>query len=297
MSNDAKEVGRGSFGGFSFAKPRAEEPTNEGDGAIEVLKKQRDERLRKLKMVFASKMRQRFSSGALVGPDILEDISCCIGYSKAIDKPLDDALNKEEIITEVKECPVPVQDPPTVSAIAAPVPFSFGAAVAPMVSATAAPVPFSFGAAITTQPSHVPASASAPIDVDNDDAVPSEPPVKVEPISDPDWNTVHQVSKVKVFVDNDGKWKSIASGPLRVEKHTTKAKNNRIVIRDGNTGKVLLNCSIPSGGTITPQVAKNKYFVTFFSRRVDDTESKMFMMQTQATHHEALLKILTELSK
>ena len=183
---------------------------------------------------------------------------------------------------------------------AAPVPFSFRAAIGPMVSATAAPVPFSFGAVISTQPSHVPASASAPIDVDNDDAIPSEPPVEVGSISDPDWNTVHQVSNVKAFVNNVGKWATIAAGPLRVEKHTTKAKNNRIVIREGNTGKVLLSCSIPSGGAITPRVEGNKYYVTFFSRRVDDTESKIFMIQTPSSDHEAheaLLKILTELSK
>ena len=72
----------------------------------------------------------------------------------------------------------------------------------------------------------------------------SELTTKGEPISDPDWKTVCQVSKVKVFVDHDGKLESIASGPRHI------GRRNRIVIQ-GTMGKVLLYCSIPNGGTIT----------------------------------------------
>ena len=147
-----------------------------------------------------------------------------------------------------------------------------------------------------TEPSHVPISTSAPT-VDDDDAIPSEPAVKAEPSTDPDWTTVHQVNKVKAFVSNDEKWKSIATGGLRVEKHNTKAKSNRIVVRNETTGKVILNCSIPSGGYVAPQIAKEKYFVTFYSRRLQDEVDKRFMIQTNSTQHAALLEILRELSK
>lgn len=278
ISNDTKDVNRTTFAGFSFATPATPStagPTDKGEGTVDALRKQRDEKLKKLKKTFASKMRQRFASGGFGG--VLEDLNCYMGYRKAIIKPLKVALAKEEI-TEQKPLANQIEH-------------------RPVISAPTSQAAFSFGAVATSEPRQVQNSSSLPTVVDDDDAVPSEPTVEVEAISDPDWTSVLHLSKVKVFVRDDTKWKAIASGPLRVEKHNTKSKTNRIVIRDANTGNVLLNCSIPSGGKITPQVAKNKYYITFLSRRADDSDSKMFMMQTHGSDHEALLQILTEMSK
>jgi hypothetical protein len=278
VSNDTKDANRSTFAGFSFATPATpstDKPKDKDEGTVGALRKQRDERRNRLKKAFASKMRQRFASGAFGG--VLEDVNCYLGYHSSMAKPLKEALAMEKI-TKQESLANRIDH-------------------RPVISAPASQATFSFGAVFTSEPRQAQDSSSLPIVVDDDDAVPSEPTVKVEPISDPDWTTVHHISKVKVFVDNEGKWKSIAGGPLRVEKHNTKAKTHRIVIRDANTGKVLLNCSIPSGGKISPQVAKNKYFITFISRRAEDGDSKMFMLQTHASHHEPLLQMLTDMSK
>ena len=264
-SSQSKDANPTPFGGFSFPKPPVEIRTNAGvqGGSGKSMKQQQDQKLQELKKVFSSKMRERFATRSNGG--VLDDFQCFLGYYSAIVNTGEGPSNDNEA----------VKKQPEISTLTSAKPFSFG---------------------LTVPTASVSGQSIVPNSMD-EDAVPSEPPVAVEEVSDPDWTTVHKVAKVKFFVDNDRKWNSVASGPLRVERHNSKPKSSRIVIRDGTTGKVLLNCSIPSGGKFTPQIAKNKYFITFFSQRAEDDKTKMFMLQTHASHHTKLLEILTDLSK
>jgi RanBP1 domain len=277
---------------------RTNDEIDQGGDSIDALKKQRDERLATMQKLFAEKMRERVALGASGG--LLEDCNCFLGYYKAIEKPVNDALARQTARTQERPAaqatpPVAAANPPAPKAM-----FSFGATAEKNSTSnpTTTGVSFSFSSA-TPAPglplTPAPASTTS-VDTD-DDAVPSEPRVEVEHVSDPDWTTVHDVGKVKFYVSADGKWNQRASGPLRVEQSNIKASSRRIVIRDANTGKVHLNCSIVKDMPIISQVAKQKYYIKFVSRQIDDDDDTRYMLQTYPADHEKLVETMKEMAR
>ena len=111
VANDAKNASRGTFAGFSFATPETVILTDKRDSAIEALTKQRDERMKLMKKAFASKMRERYSCGDTAVSGFLGDLNIYAGFHIVIEKPLAEALHKEE--TEAQQPQdAPAQVPP-----------------------------------------------------------------------------------------------------------------------------------------------------------------------------------------
>jgi hypothetical protein len=179
-------------------------------------------------------------------------------------------------------------------------PFSFGASAIQTEKNPSSAFTFSFPTSSNTQvsESNAPPVSTISTDQENDtDQMPSEPKTEVEQVSDPNWSTILEVSKAKFYTHSNQKWNPCASGILRVEQHTTQQSNRRVVIRDASTGKVHLNCSIPKGTPITPKVVKEKYYITFVSRRLEDDMDMMFMLQTHRAEHATLLRTMEDMSK
>lgn len=264
--------------------------------STDALKKQRDRRHEIMKKVFAAKMRERDVLGATGG--LLEDCNCFLGYYKAIEKPVNDALARET--AQKQEASVEQTTPHCVTVPTKKEMFTFDATTEkkPAANLTTTGVSFSFSSA--TPGSGLPPTpsvTSASVDAD-DDAIPSEPRVEVEYVSDPDWTTVHDVRKVKFYVFADGKWNPRASGSLRVEKNKSKPSNRRIVIRDVNTGKVHLNCSIAKQMPISAEVSnKHKVYIKFVSRQAEDEDGTSYMLQTLNTDHPKLFETLEEMAR
>jgi hypothetical protein len=277
-----------------LGKRTNDEIDHAGD-SIEVLKKQRDRRLETMKKLFAAKMRKRDVLGATGG--LLEDCNCFVGYYKVIEKPVNDALarhlTREQELSVAQVAPHGVAaNPPTKKSSLT---FGVTAEKKPTVNPTTTGVSFS---SVTPAPGLPPTpnvTSAASVDVD-DDAVPSEPRVEVEHVSDPDWTTVHVVRKVKFYVFGDGKWNQRAPGSLRVKQNNNKPSNRRIVIRDTNTGKVHLNCSIAKQMPIVSHVTKQKYYIIIVSRQAEDEDGTKYMLQTLKGDHEKLVDTLTEMA-
>jgi RanBP1 domain len=277
---------------------RTNDEIDQSGNDVEALKKQRDGRLSTMKTLFAEKMRERDMIGAYGG--LLEDCNCFLGYYKAIEKPVNDALARQTASTQVQPA---AQATPHVAAANPPAPkamFSFSATAEKNLTSnpTTTGVSFSFSSGTPAPglpPTPAPASAAS-VDID-DDAVPSEPRVEVEHVSDPDWTTVHDVGKVKFYVFVDGNWSQRASGTLRVDQSNSKASSRRIVIRDANTGKVHLNCSIVKDMPIMAQIVKQKYYIKFVSRQIEDDDDTRYMLQTNHRDHEKLVETLKEMAR
>lgn len=244
------------------------------------------ERLDRLRDAGIAKLRKVDEMGGRT--DLLRDIQCFLAHRAAIVKPVQTVtppVNNPSAATAAPCVASPVDPSP------APKPFG-NFAVTAKPSATKST--FKFGAAPAAS-----VAAPAPVGGDNDSGFPTEPTKEAERNSDPDYNTLYDVKKVKFYAMEGGKWKGFATGPLRIEQHVSLG-SRRMVLRDGQSGKVHLNMSIVKGMDFKKSEkgtgAKLKTFICFIGIRNADVGCESFMFYTKLEDHAKLLAKLCEVA-
>ena len=148
---------------------------------------------------------------------------------------------------------------------------------------------FSFKIPSKTTTTTSPAQPTPPAG-NGDDAMPKMAPEKVEKSEDADWTIVREV-RAKYYRNDNGAWKGLATGLLRLEGHK-KDESNRMVMRDGS-GKLQLNLSVTKGMPIMEQTsAKGKTFILFVAVQDENKGPQQFKLQVKPADFSETLGVL-----
>lgn len=247
------------------------------------------ERLDRLREAGIAKLRQVDEMGGRT--DLLRDIQCFLAYRAAIVKPVQTVTPPPVSAAATATAPS-VASPPV-----APAPKPFGNFARPADTSATKKSTFAFGPAATAPAPSV--AAPAPVGGDNDSGFPTEPSKEAERNSDPEYNTLYDVNKVKFYAMEGEKWKGFATGPLRIDQHVSLG-SRRMVLRDSQSGKVHLNLSISKGMTFKKiekgSGVKLRKYISFMGIRNEKVGSEMFMFSTSLEDHTNLLAKLCELA-
>lgn len=190
--------------------------------------------------------------------------------------------------------------PPASGVVSTANPFAIAAAATPTNTNPfgnfAAPMTNLFGAsAATPQP---------PIGNDNDDGAfeeANDPNDETRRDNDPDWRDIGEYEKVQFFREgDDAVFAKFCYGTLRIQAHTSKPNFSRMIVRNLNGSKVLINMLIENT-TYTLTLSgkpkpKNTGKIVFKGINSEDSQMRLFAMRCEESVAQRLHAQLTDIT-